>query len=254
MDVNVKSDIVDRYHQYFYTTAAINAELLDQAYRLRYEAYNNRYGIEQVHYLEKDDYDRNSKHCLLFHKASNQLIGCARLIFYDETEEMGLPIETYCNGVIRTASDRLRLTDYRLLGELSRFAISPDFWRRKKTVNNTFAYADRRAEDQMFLLTCLILASITLLVEHRIEKALALMEGRLATVLRRTGIAFEKVGDEINLYGKRAPYIMDPKASYLGLKSEHKALYNAINAQYKESLSNAMQQPIKKGFFINCGN
>lgn len=242
MDVDAKPDIIEYYKRHFYTTAATNDELKDKAYRLRYEAYKSCYGIDQNNHLEKDEFDSFSKHCLLFHKSSNQLVGCVRLISYDEIVWTGLPIEAYCNDVIQAVCDQFGSLDHSSLGELSRFSISPEFKRRKKIVTDDMFFNNRRYDDQGFLLTCLIIASINLIMEFRIEKALALMEERLAIVLKRTGVVLEKVGGEVNLYGKRTPYIIDPKKSYLSFKPEHKVLFNVIKEQYKQSLNNSSEK------------
>lgn len=237
MDVDAKSDIVEYYKQYFYTTAATSDELKNNAYKLRYEAYKSYYGIDQLSNIKRDEFDIISKHCLLFHKSTNQLIGCIRLIPYNERIGTGLPIEVYCNKVIQTTCDQFQTLDKNSLGELSRFSISPDFKRRKKKSDIEKKNFERRYNDQGFLLTCLILASINLILEHRCEKALALMEDRLAIVLKRSGVVLDKMGNSIDLHGKRTPYLIDPKASYLSFKPENKALFNAIKSEYKKSLN-----------------
>lgn len=231
MDAEVKQGIVDYYKQYFYTTSANTDELKDQAYRLRNKTYNSYYGIE----LEKDEFDDYSRHCLLFHKESKLLIGCSRLIPYLEYSEINLPIQLYCEDAIKIACDSANVLNPKFLGELSRFTLSPDFRRRNLNQKNSEG-VERRQVNQHFLLTCLTLASINLLFEHKIELALALMEDRLAVVLKKTGVSLEKIGEPINLYGKRTPFIINPDASYLNFSPEHQALFKIIQEEYNKSL------------------
>ena len=80
-------DLLEHYQEFFYVTRADTPELLDQAFKLRYEVYikdfgykfDNPYAIKKI---EKDSYDEQSHHSLIFHKPTNMPIGHIRLIPY----------------------------------------------------------------------------------------------------------------------------------------------------------------------------
>ena len=85
------------YRRHFEVVRADTADLLDEAYRLRYQVYclENRYENpdQQVHGRERDLYDDRSVHSLLIHRRSGLAAGTMRVILPGtDTQDLPLPI------------------------------------------------------------------------------------------------------------------------------------------------------------------
>ncbi len=243
MDAEVKFDVVNCYKQYFYTKAANTDELKEEAYRLRYKVYLEElsyYGLNTIDHQEKDEFDKFSLHSLLFHKESNQLIGCTRLVPFINDGVNHLPFEKYCKNSIELQEALIARSGSNKVGELSRLIIAPEFrcrqpeWdsNKKIFVQRTI---ERRRVDRNFLPVCITIASINLLLHENINYAFALMEPRLVLLLKRFGLVMEEIGSAVNVYGERLPYLIDAKASFENFVPNYKVLFSIISEEYKQT-------------------
>src|SRR5687767_3456910 len=78
------SDLSALYHRRFIVVPADTPELLDAAHALRYQVYCVEHKFEdpalQEGQRERDRYDEHAVHAVLISKASNEVVGCVRLI------------------------------------------------------------------------------------------------------------------------------------------------------------------------------
>ena len=70
----IANDVITQFSQHFRLLPANTPELLREVYRMRYEVYCLEMGFERPEQfpdgLERDDYDRRARHCLLQHRAT----------------------------------------------------------------------------------------------------------------------------------------------------------------------------------------
>jgi N-acyl amino acid synthase of PEP-CTERM/exosortase system len=227
-------NLVSHYNEFFYVSRVNTPELLDQAFKLRYEVYikdcgyefHNPYAADEI---EKDNYDEQSHHCLLFHKPSNKPIGYIRLIPYKNNSGYRLPIENFGINFNKSIVGQLRKPQ---IGEISRMAIHPSF--RRRLSDKLYLFEDyHNSTDSRFrvnyLPACLVLACGALMDDNHIEYSVALMEHKLAVLIKKYGILSKKIGDSIKLNGKRTPYIMSAEKFHANLTSDLKELFEIIH-------------------------
>lgn len=229
---NIKS-LVEHYQKYFYVVRADTPELLEQAFKLRYEVYINDCGYQhhnedELNKIEKDSYDEQAQHCLFFHKRTDMPIAYVRLIPYLESSNISLPLETY--GIDFTPGIIRKLRTPRV-GELSRMSIHPLFRRRLsdqvyqlcsiETTNSKRYRID-------YLPMCLVLASGVLMFENKLEYTVALMGTPLSFLLKRYGVVYKKIGHSVKYNGIRTPYMLYSQQTYDNLNFEFKELFKII--------------------------
>ncbi len=228
------------YDNFFYVSKANSQELLDQAFKLRYEVYvkdcgykfHNPYAFQEI---EKDSYDEESHHCLLFHKPTKKPIGYIRLIPYKPYDDYRLPIESFGISFNQDIVKKLRSPG---LGEISRMSIHPSF--RRRLSDKLYLFEDScGAENSRFrvnyLPVCLVLACAALMHENNIEYSVALMEYKLAVLVKKYGVTYQKIGSSIKLNGIRTPYMMANKKVIHDLTIEFKDLFKIIRQELNSS-------------------
>ncbi len=227
-------DLISHYNEFFYVTKVNTPELLDQAFKLRYDVYikdcgyefHNPYAADEI---EKDNYDDQSYHCLLFHKPSNTPIGYIRLIPYKKNSGCRLPIENFGINFDKSMAGQLRNPG---LGEISRMAIHPSF--RRRLSDKLYQFEDYHASADgrfrvNYLPACLVLACGALMNDNHIEYSVALMEYKLTVLIKKYGVLTNKIGDSIKLNGTRAPYMMTTQKIYDNLTTDFKGLFKIIS-------------------------
>ncbi len=234
--MNSRMDLISHYNEFFYVAKVNTPELLDQAFKLRYDVYikdcgyefHNPYALDEI---EKDNYDEQAYHCLLFHKPSNTPIGYIRLIPYKESSGYRLPIESFGINFNKSIIGELRNPE---LGEISRMAIHPSF--RRRLSDKLYLFEDYQASTDgrfrvNYLPACLVLACGALMNDNHIEYSVALMEHKLTVLIKKYGVLTKKIGDSIKLNGIRAPYMMTTQKIYDNLTFDFKELYNIISSE-----------------------
>jgi N-acyl amino acid synthase of PEP-CTERM/exosortase system len=194
-------DLLSCYREHFEVVRAETPNLLDQAYRLRYQVYciENSYEHpdQQVDGRERDIYDARSAHALLVHKGTGAVAGTVRVILPGaDAQELPLPIISVTEP---HQGERLRQLPPPQVAEISRFAISKQFRRH---------YLE--AEDRR-MLRCitfgLIRGALEICRENDIQYICAVMERGLIRLLARVGLVFEHVGELIEYHGARQPCV-----------------------------------------------
>ena len=234
-------EFAKHYHKYFYTVKADTPELWNIGYQLRYKVYIeeckfniNTYNDEDK--IERDEYDEDALHALLFHKPTEKPIGYVRLIPFNPHRFELLPLEK--NGKIQIYDD-IDLVDTlrsKKTGEVSRMCLLSSF--RQRRFDQIYLTGGLGIEDQPdrrfpinYLPMCLALIGTNLLFEANLEFSVALMERQLALLVRKIGIKHKQIGTFIDYCGNRAPYLIYTQQTYDHLNSEVLQLYKQIREE-----------------------
>jgi N-acyl amino acid synthase of PEP-CTERM/exosortase system len=196
---------VARFDTYFRAVSADTRELIDKAFALRYQVYCLERQFEdpsqQPRGLETDEFDRHSVHSLVFHRPQQEPIGTARLIL-PQARPNSLPIQDLLKKTGMNASNYF---PNHAVAEVSRFAISKEF-RRRKVEAGAIPEAEAKRERHGNL-PCLGLIQMLLRqsVELGIEYWGAVMEPQLLRMLALMGIRFQPIGPLVSYHGLRQP-------------------------------------------------
>jgi N-acyl amino acid synthase of PEP-CTERM/exosortase system len=214
MALETQQDLVSSYADHFTVMRADTPALLDEAFRLRYQVYcleNSGFEDPGEHQdgRERDSDDDRSVHALLVHKRTGVYAGTVRVILPSRHATPPLPI----HGLIEAQNKKL-LSHFPPacdLAEISRFAVSKEFRRRRG--DQRFADAgwpesssandsdERRALP--FITFGLIGAVLEICREHRVLWIAAVMEPALIRIFQRLGINFERLGEPVEHHGMR---------------------------------------------------
>ncbi|MGZ8094869.1 MAG: PEP-CTERM/exosortase system-associated acyltransferase [Methylosarcina sp.] len=243
--MTVGMDITSHYQKYFYTVKATTSELQKLAYNLRYQVYYEEQKMissqQVVNHTETDIWDPYSIHCLQFHKPSNQPIGNVRLIPLDTSSTHTLPIEEHYKKAFNFQDMPINDLRQGKTGEISRMAIISSF--RRRASDSAYALetdinSDERGEKRFsinYMPMCLAFTAIILMMEAKLDYGTALMEPRLARLLARFGIDLKQIGEPMEYFGLRAPYLIFPEATYQNLSTNYKALFDLIKQELRSS-------------------
>jgi N-acyl amino acid synthase of PEP-CTERM/exosortase system len=196
---------LDRFDAYFQAVSADTRELINKAFALRYQVYCLERQFEdpdqQNSGLETDQFDRHSVHSLLFHRPQEEPIGTARLIL-PQARPNSLPIQDLLKKTGMNACDYF---PNHAVAEISRFAISKEF-RRRKVENGAGSETEGKRERHSNL-PCLGLLQVLLRqsVELGVEYWGAVMEPQLLRMMALLGVRFQPIGPLVSYHGLRQP-------------------------------------------------
>ena len=240
-----EQDIKSHYLKYFYTLKASTSELREQAYKIRYQVYfEEQKMISSQHVgdsFETDDWDADAIHSLLFYRSSNQPIGNIRLISLGNNGNKILPIEQHYNKAFNFSATHISHIRDGKTGEISRMAILSSFRRRAADQNDLFGIGKNNKEMGIrrfpinYMPMCLTFAAINLMIEQRLDYGVALMESRLAKLICRYGVILKQVGQPIDFFGLRAPYLIFPEATQQHLVDDYRGLFDIIGQELEGS-------------------
>lgn len=206
-------DLLGRlYGRYFDIVMADTPELLERAFRLRYEVYCVEHPFldpaANPGGREIDAFDRHSVHSLLIHRASGAACGTIRLILPDRDH----PTSSFPISQVGAAAARMmqRLPPL-TTAEISRFAVSKAFRRRVgedlypdiQESSPPPGMAERRLMPHITY--GLIRACLLMSLKHNITHLCAVMEPALLRLVSRLGLCFEPVGELVEYHGLRQP-------------------------------------------------
>lgn len=242
MDKNNASLVAD-FQRYFDLVLATTPSELESVFRIRYRVYCEEFQYEPAEnfpdQLESDDFDDNSKHCLVVHKASGMPAGCARLVLPDEQSLM--PMEKYCSRAID--DEIIRAYDGRrhTICEFSRLGVDGAFRRRPGEHESRFgeisALDCSKREQRTFSLIAVSTILSALAMSELIERphCFAMMEPFLPRLLKRSGFVVHPAGSEIEYHGNRSPFYFDTREEYGVMADELKEFYTTIRADFAAS-------------------
>ena len=78
---------------------------------------------------------------------------------------------------------------------------------------------------------CLAFSANILIEKEKLDYVVSLMEPVLARLLMRFGIKLKQIGEPIDYYGIRAPYLIFTQETHSNLPLEYKELYDLIEEE-----------------------
>ncbi len=199
--------LLAQHNKYFLTVLADSPALRDAAHALRFQVYCLERKFENADEhpdgLETDPYDPHSIQGVLFHRPSRGAIGSARMILPISGAEDSFPVA----ALLRASS--LNLADYvnpAQTIEVSRFAISKEFRRRKSDQLDISipSRADAAREANLAFLSLLQFV-LRESVRRDVWYWTAVMEPKFLRLLARMGICYTPVGPLVMHHGIRQP-------------------------------------------------
>ncbi|MGH8469966.1 MAG: PEP-CTERM/exosortase system-associated acyltransferase [Gammaproteobacteria bacterium] len=217
--MSLPHDLVAHFNQYFEIVPADTPDLLEQAFRLRYQVYCHEGclpGFDPLDYpdgLERDiyDYEHRSVHCLLRHRPTGANAGTVRLVLADRVRpDAPFPIEVAAGEHI----DRDYLSKFYAargtIAECSRFIVARPFRSRRgeqqwpdgmaeEGLDTGRGNDERRVQSHPVL--GLIKAGMIMSWEQQVHYVYTAMEPRLDRRLRQFGLEFRPVSPLIEYHG-----------------------------------------------------
>jgi N-acyl amino acid synthase of PEP-CTERM/exosortase system len=201
------ADLLAQHDKYYNTVLADSAELVASAHALRFQVYCLEREFEKAEEhpdgLETDAYDSHSVHGVVFHRPTKSAIGTARMILPKASGEESFPVAALLRGSSLDLSDYVDLTK---CIEVSRFAISKEF-RRRKADQMDAAVLTRAQAGREINLAFLSLLQFVLheSVKRDVLYWTAVMEPKFLRLLARMGICYTAVGPLVMHHGIRQP-------------------------------------------------
>lgn len=199
--------LLAQHDRYFSTVLADLPALLETAHALRFQVYclERKFENAEEHPdgLETDGYDAHAIQGVLLHRPTRGAIGSVRMILPKAGAEDSFPIMT----LLRASS--FDLSDYVNVNqsiEVSRFAISKEFRRRKSDQMDVpaFTRADACRETNLAFLSLLQFV-LRESVRHNVLFWTAVMEPKFLRLLARMGICYTPLGPMVMHHGIRQP-------------------------------------------------
>jgi N-acyl amino acid synthase of PEP-CTERM/exosortase system len=199
--------LLSRHNEYFSTVLADSAALREAAHALRFQVYclERKFENAEEHPngLEMDMYDAHSVQGVLFHRPTHGAIGSVRMILPADTSEDSFPVATLLRHSSLELSDYVDLTQ---CIEVSRFAISKEFRRRKsdEVAASVLTRADASRQTNLAFLSLLQFV-LRESVKRKVLFWTAVMEPKFLRLLERMGICYTSVGPMVVHHGIRQP-------------------------------------------------
>lgn len=242
-------ELFERQNKYFETKLIDSQDLLEAAQALRYQVYCLERNFEDPneHHrgLERDQYDRDAVHGLLFYRPTDTAMGTVRMILPGVLNGHALPIEEILSAQGLELSAHLPV---QAAAEISRFAISKDLRRRHDddpTAAPSVPRLDRLSLRRDGNLPCLSL--IRFLVaqsSHRnISYWAAVMEPKLLRMLAAIGIRFNSIGGLVMHHGLRQPSYCHVPTMLQEMRLTHPHYWNILTN--RGEFSARAEQPLK---------
>ncbi|MEQ8515035.1 MAG: PEP-CTERM/exosortase system-associated acyltransferase [Chromatocurvus sp.] len=232
------------FAQYFELSLALTEAEREAVYHVRYRVYCEEFGYEPIESFlngqETDEFDDQSVHCLVTHKATGRPAGCVRLVLVDGGGR--LPMELHSGDAIDNSFMRRFAQKRGSIAEISRLAVDGDFRRRRGEKATQFGAHDsfhfREEEQRTFPLiaVALFLASAAVADLMSRRHIFAIMEPFLPKILLRTGVAFQRIGEDFQFRGVRAPYYADLDELVRNVPDQLRLCYDVVKAQFGEEL------------------
>jgi N-acyl amino acid synthase of PEP-CTERM/exosortase system len=238
--------LTENFLSYFDVTFAATEAQKSKVYGIRYSVYCEEFGYEPAsafpNHEESDEFDAASLHALVTHKASNLPAGCVRLV--RPTGPGGsnlLPFKKYCAGSLDVAFIESLNLDRTTICEISRLAVNGPFRRRAGEQATRFGEIEgldcsqqERRTFSMIAVAC-FLATTALSEIVDLQNGFAMMEPFLPRLLKRSGIDFQRAGEDIDYHGMRAPYFNTRQQALDNMRPDLKELYTEIYKRIVQS-------------------
>jgi N-acyl amino acid synthase of PEP-CTERM/exosortase system len=211
----MQQELVSSYTDHFAVVRADTSALLDEAFRLRHQVYcleNTGFENPDEHRdgRERDIDDDHSVHALLLHRRSGVYAGTVRVILPARGASSSRPLPIH---ELLAAQDKKLLSllpPAQELAEISRFAVSKEFRRRRGEERyadadwpSSVASASLERRTLPYITFGLIRAVLEICLEQRVPWVAAVMEPALIRIFQRLGVNFERIGQPVEHHGAR---------------------------------------------------
>ena len=241
----VNSALFDEFSKYFALSLAVSDEERAAVYGVRYSVYCEEFGYEPVQAFqdsqERDEYDARAIHCLVTHRETETPAGCVRLVL--ATPDQALPLESHCEGSLYPDAMASFEGERDRMCEISRLAVDGVFRRRhgegatRFGACEHFSFHQREKRTFPLIAVALFIASSATADLLGRKHCFAIMEPFLPTILRRTGVNFQRIGDDFDFRGKRAAYYADMGRLIADAPDELRSCVYAVREQFEGPLS-----------------
>ena len=224
----------------FQVVPALTNELRNEAFRIRHTVFCEELSLfeRRPDRRETDEFDERAVQLLLKHTATNEFIGCVRVVKgKPNTPSALLPFESVCRHLIDKALLDLDTVPRELLGEVSRLGVIGKFRRRKgedkspvPLVPDDEAESGRAAERRQFphILVALYLGAYVIAQREGIEHLCTFTELRLLNHLVKLGLPVRVIGASIQHKGLRVPASLNVSRIAAILSPSVQAIYGQI--------------------------
>lgn len=240
MNAHALPSYAEAFLQYFDVSLADTASSRDRCFHIRYRVYCQEFEYEEVAAgqppRESDEFDEQSLHCLVTHRSSGAPAGCVRIVRSSPQVAGGmLPFEKYCSASLNDDyRTQVAQTGRGEVCEVSRLAVDGMFRRRsgeKATRFGGLNIANLSKEEQrtfpLVAVSCFLAATaVTDLADC--TNTFAMMEPFLPRILARSGIHFQRVGDDVDYHGLRAAYSLRTAKAVAEMAPDLGELYGEI--------------------------
>jgi len=240
------ASFAEGYRRYFEIVPAITEAFKWHNYRIRHEVYCREFGLQPIRAdeIETDEYDAHSIHCLVRALASQEFVGCSRIVLANPADPAApLPFEKLAGHLIdRNVLDPSRM-DRTRIGEISRMAVISQYRRRKEEQRWPFSIDDNFGENDRIRLPYmtfgLLLAMIVLARWKNIETLFMLAEPTQAASIARLGIELHMFGCAVEHGGIRVPMALFVEELVADMDSRIRPFFDAVNEEIRRTLEAA---------------
>lgn len=237
--------LVDKFKEFFSIDLITTREQLDNMCQVRYRVYCEEFGYEEkdkhANGRESDAFDDFAVGCLITHLLTGRPAGCVRVIpSHHEGKRLTLPYENFARDCLHSDFiESLKLDPVKVC-EVSRLAVDGAFRRRSGEAVTRFGEIDAldvsQQEKRTFSLISIsaFLAAIAMSDLFHVPEMFAMMEPFLPRMLSRSGIYFERVGDDIDYHGLRAPYYASTPQILQTMVPDLKGFYGYIHERLND--------------------
>lgn len=204
-------DLVESVRREFSVEQITTWKLLRAAQRLRHQVFCQERSIPPGDSgVEVDSYDARSRHIVLRHRSSGELVGTVRVVYVERDNPWAsLPIQHVCDPSL------LRHLPLGSTGEISRLALS-----------RVRGLADARSSLllRLALMRGVLRASRDLGLTHWC----VVMEPSLLPLLRTASVHFEPIGPIVDYYGKRQPSVASIDELLFHAREQYPAIWEYV--------------------------
>ncbi|PIE39403.1 MAG: PEP-CTERM/exosortase system-associated acyltransferase [Gammaproteobacteria bacterium] len=233
LSTRARSKLIDAFEQHFAVQVVQTPEQMRELMRMRYAVYCEEFKYECAeefpHQLEVDEFDAQAIHCLILHRSTKRSAGCVRIVA--SQGQSVLPVERYCSSALFSSHRAAIPKNREVVNEVSRLAVAPEFRRFSPgtKASKRFSKAERACLP-LIACACYVAALVLSRMCGR-NQSYAVMEPFLPRLLRRSGVHFERAGEDLEYHGIRAPYTADGDAVLNAISPD---LRQWCNRMYKD--------------------
>lgn len=238
----------ENFLRYFDVAFAGTDALKSAVFGIRYNVYCDEFGYEPAEafpdHQEKDEFESYSLHALVTHKGTGRPAGCVRLVSPGGKDGVNpLPFEKNCGQSLDKAFIESLGIDRNSMCEISRLAVDGMF--RRRTGEQMTRYGEVQGLDcteqerrtfSIIAVACFLAATAMTDISRR-TNVFAMMEPFLPRLLQRSGIEFQRAGDDIDYHGVRAPYFITTGSAVDNMRGDLKELYTEIHRRISADYS-----------------